>query len=200
MRVLHALVACALIAFAARAHSTPPVRLVTEREAATRLIGAAARYFVREVRPSPTERATIRQRTGWNADAGRYRMYVGRTAEGAALASAVFLTDFTLHGPVRVGVALAPDGKVKGVAVVEVSEEAYSWVKPLLDRGFLDRFAGTDASSAPAVAEAAGTSMQQFYARVIAGLVARAAVLYEVAVRGRQTGQSTRSAPGAPSP
>ena len=185
MRMLHALAVCSLIAFGARAHTTPPVRLATERETATRLIGAAARYFLREVRPSAGERATIHQRTGWNADAGRYRVYVGRTADGAVLASAVFLTDFTVHGPVRVGVALAPDGKVKGAAVIEVSEEAYAWVKPLLDRGFLERFAGTDGNSAPAAAEAAGNAMQRFYARVIAGLVVRAAVLYEVAVRAR---------------
>ena len=35
----------------ARAHITPPVVLASDREAVVRLLPAATRYFVREVRP-----------------------------------------------------------------------------------------------------------------------------------------------------
>ena len=170
---------------AARAHITPPVRLASEREAVTRLLTGATRYFVREVRLTPAQRQTVRRRTGWSPDDDYYRFYVGRTADRAAVAFAVFLTDFTIHGPVRVAVALAPSGKVKSAAVVEISEETYQWVKPLLEAGFLEGFAGADAGSAASQTAGAGNSMERFYARVIAGLVARAAVLYEVAAGAR---------------
>jgi len=176
---------CALATGVAYAHATPPLRLASERDAATRLIGPAQRYFVREVRPSKAERAEIKQRSGWAPDRDRYRFYVGRSADGGTIASAVFLTDFTLHGPVRVGVALSPGGKAKGAAVVEVSEEAYSWVKPLLDAGFLDQVTRADRARA---VDGVGNSMQRFYARVIAGLITRAEILYALAVRDKQPG------------
>ncbi len=164
----------------ARAHITPPVVLASDREAVVRLLPSATRYFVREVRPSPAEQDAIRQRIGWNADDDYYRFYVGRTAEGAPVAAAVFLSEFTLHGPVRVAVAVGPDGKVTGASVVEVTEESYTWVKPVLDSGFLQRFVGRDARSALAQTGDVGGSMPRFYAGVIARLIARAATLYEV--------------------
>ena len=170
------------IAAPARAHMTPPVALASERDAVTRLLSGSSRYFVREVRLSPAGKDAIRKRTGWSADADYYRFYVGRGTDGATIASAVLLTDFTIHGPVRAAVALAPDGKVKGVLLVEVTEETYSWVKPLLDSGFLQRIVGSDAASAAKSVAGGENAMARFYAGVIAGLVGRAAALYEVAI------------------
>jgi len=181
--ILGSAILSALFSVSARAHITPPVVLASDREAVVRLLPAATRYFVREVRPSPAEQDAIRQRTGWNPDEDFYRFYVGRTAEGAPVAAIVFLSEFTLHGPVRVAVAVGPDGKVTGASVVEVTEESYTWVKPLLDGGFLQRFAGHDARDALAQAENVGGSMPRFYAGVIARLIARAATLYEVTTR-----------------
>ena len=57
----------------------------------------------------------------WYDDAGKF--YVGRDEQGRMVAATVFLTEFTIHGPVRVAVALGPDGKVKGATVVELTEE-----------------------------------------------------------------------------
>lgn len=171
------------IAAPARAHMTPPLALASEREAVTSLLSGSSRYFVREVRLSPAEKEAVRKRTGWSADDDYYRFYVGRGGDGGAVAYAVLLTDFTIHGPVRLAVALAPDGAVKGVVLVEVTEETYSWVKPLLDAGFLQRFAGTDAVNASRNVAGVENAMARFYAGVIASLVRRAATLYEVAVR-----------------
>ena len=164
----------------ARAHITPPVVLASDREAVVRLLPTATRYFVREVQLSPAQREAIQQRVGWNPDDDHYRFYVGRTAEGAPVAATVFLSEFTLHGPVRVAVAVGPDGKVTGALVVEVTEESYTWVKPVLDSGFLQRFVGRDARSAPAQIGDVSGSMPRFYARLIARLIARVATLYEV--------------------
>jgi hypothetical protein len=168
------------IAAPARAHMTPPLALASEREAVTRLLSGSSRYFVREVRLSAAEKDAVHKRTGWSADDDYYRLYVGRGSDGSAVASAVLLTDFTIHGPVRVAVAIAPDRKVKGVVLVEVTEETYSWVKPLLDSGFLQRFVGADAASASRTVAGIDNAMARFYAGVIAGLVGRAAALYEV--------------------
>jgi hypothetical protein len=65
---------------------------------------------------------------------------------------------------------------------VEVTEETYSFVKPLLDSGFLRRFVGTDGANAAKTVPATENAMTRFYAGVIAGVVRRAATLYEVAI------------------
>ncbi len=177
--------ACAFVAgFAPRpvsAHMTPPVVLATDREAVSRLLGGASRYFVREVRLSAAQQDAVRQKTAWTPDADYYRFYVGRSGDGAAVGAVLFLSEFTIHGPVRVAAAIGPDGKIRGASVVEVTEESYSWVKPLLDGGFLRRFPGRDARGALGATGDVGGSMSRFYADVIARLIARAAALYEVA-------------------
>jgi hypothetical protein len=151
------------------------------------LLTGARRFFVREVRLTSAEQQAIRQQTGWSPDQDFYRFYVGRDEQSRVVAAAVFLTDFTIHGPVRVAVGLGPDGKVKGATVVELTEETYPWVKGLIDRGFLQTFNGRDAHASFAMERGSRSSMPQFYGNVIAGLVRRAALLYEAGIlrRGR---------------
>lgn len=184
-KIRRLMLACAVLAgFGPRpapAHMTPPVVLATDRDAVSRLLGGASRYFVREVRLSAAQQDAVRQKTGWTPDADYYRFYVGRTADGASVGAVLFLSEFTIHGPVRVAAAMGPDGKIRGASVVEVTEETYSWVKPLLDAGFLRRFPGRDARGALGAAGDVGGSMPKFYADVIAHLIARAAALYDVA-------------------
>jgi hypothetical protein len=186
MRNLCWLAATALVILAAAApapaHITPPVVLASDRDAVAGLLSGARRFFVREVRLTPAERQVIRQQTGWSADEDFYRFYVGRDEQGRVVAATVFLTEFTIHGPVRVAVALGPDGKVKGATVVELTEETYPWVKPLLDREFTREYVGRDARGTFTVSAGGGDSMAQFYGQIIASLIQRAAMLYEVGV------------------
>src|SRR5438046_8805601 len=105
------------------AHITPPVVLVSDREAVVNLLAGARRFFVREVRLTAAEKQAIRQQTGWTPEDDFYRFYIGRDDQGRIVAATVFLTEFTIHGPVRVAVALGPDGKVKCATVVELTEE-----------------------------------------------------------------------------
>jgi hypothetical protein len=66
---------------------------------------------------------------------------------------------------------------------VEVTEETYVWVKPLIDGDFVRQFVGhppTHAAAAPAVAD----PMSRFYGQIIAELVRRAAALIDVAAVG----------------
>jgi hypothetical protein len=180
------IVAAVLVAVAtvgpAAAHITPPVLLVSDRDAVVALLAGARRFFVREVRLTAAEQQKIRQDTGWKPEEEFYRFYVGRDEQNRVVAAAVFLTEFTIHGPVRVAVALGPDGRVKGATVVELTEETYSWVKPLLDRDFARSYVGRDARDSFAVSAGGGESMAQFYADVIARLIQRAAVLYEMGI------------------
>ena len=180
------LAAAALLACAgtAAAHITPPVVLLSDRDALVSLLAGARRFFVREVRLSVDERAAIQAQTGWRPEEDLHRFYIGRDADGRLVATSTFVTDYTIHGPVRVAVALAPDGRVRGAMVVEMTEETYGWVKPLLDQDFTRRFLGQTANArftGPTGLE----EMPQFYGQVIASLVQRAAVLYEVGILKR---------------
>ncbi len=134
------------------------------------------------------EREAVRARTGWRPDEDFHRFFLARSAGGQLVAAALFLTEFTVHGPVRVAVGLGADGRVRGVTVVELTEETYPWVKPLLDRQFTRAFIGHGPGDPAAPAAPAGEaleSMPHFYGQVIAGLVHRAAVLHDVAIRRR---------------
>jgi hypothetical protein len=172
----------------ALAHVTPPVILVSDREAIASMLGGARRFFVREVRLSPEERQAIQKQTGWNPDSDFYRFYIGRDEQGKVVGATVFLTEYTIHGPVRVAVTLGPDGKVKGATVVELTEETYSWVKPLIDRDFTRTYVGRDGHGTFTTSAGGGDSMAHFYGDVIAGLIQRAALLYEVGVMKRGDG------------
>jgi hypothetical protein len=178
----------ALAAGIAAAHITPPVVLVSDRDAVVGLLGGARRFFVREVRLSSAERQAIQKQSGWTPDEDFYRFYVGRDEEGRLVAATIFMTEFTIHGPLRVAVGLGPDGRVTGATVVELTEETYPWVKPLIDQNFARDYVGQGTAGRFALTEkarAAGDSMTQFYGQLIASLIQRGAILYESAVLKR---------------
>ena len=176
-----------MLAGVASAHITPPVVLMSDRDAVVTLLAGAQRFFVREVRLSSAERAVIKRQTGWTPDEDFYRFYLGRDAQGQLVAGTIFVTEFTIHGPVRVAVSLGPDGKVRGAAVVELTEETYPWVKPLIDRDFARDYAGQDSRGHFHLSDRLGSleAMPQFYGQVISGLIQRAALLFELGVLRR---------------
>jgi hypothetical protein len=181
----------ALLAGTAGAHITPPVALVSDRDAVTGLLAGARKFFVREVRLSPSERQSLGARSGWTADEEFYRFYLGRDDQGRLLGSAIFMTEYTIHGPVRVAVGIAPGGTLSGATVVELTEETYPWLKPLIDqqftREYLARGAHGDFSLSDRIAKAGADSMPRFYAQVVLDLVRRALNLYDVTMLPRET-------------
>ena len=176
-----------MLAGVASAHITPPVVLMSDRDAVVTLLAGAQRFFVREVRLSPAEQAVIKRQTGWTPDEDFYRFYLGRDGQGRLVAGTIFVTEFTIHGPVRVAVSLGPDGKVRGATVVELTEETYPWVKPLIDRDFARDYAGQDSRGHFHLSDRLGSleAMPQFYGQVISGLIQRAALLFELGVLRR---------------
>ena len=182
--------ACLITALSAGvtlAHITPPVVLVSDRDAVVGLLTGARRFFVREFRLAPEDRQAIQRESGWKPEEDFYRFYLGRDADGRLVGAMVFVTEYTVHGPVRVAVGLAPDGKIRGATVVEVTEETYSWIKPLIDQDFSRDYVGQDSHGRFGLPErltlARLESMPQFYASVIASLLQRAAILYDVGIK-----------------
>ena len=177
-----ALVAALALAGPALAHLTPPLVLVSDRDAVLTLLAGARRFFVREVRLSAQEKAAIKHASWWTPDDDFYRFYVGRDEQGQMVGALVFVGDATIHGSIRVAVALGPDGKVRGAAVVELTEETYPWVKPLIDEQFTRDWVGHDSQSRFVLSErltrVRSNSMTQFYGEVVASLVQRGALLY----------------------
>jgi len=171
------------------AHITPPVVLLSEQDAVRGMTGGATKFFVREVRLTAEERGTIRQQWGWQAEDELYRFYLGRDAAGQLVAAVIFLTEFTIHGPVRVAVGLNPDGTVKDAKVVELTEETLPWVKLLLDQNLTQDYLGRDSRGNFALsgrfAVTQVDSMPHFYGQIVASLMQRAAILFEVTLLKR---------------
>jgi hypothetical protein len=187
------LAGAALPAGGALAHVTPPLVLVSDRDALIGLLSGAQKFFVREVRLTASEREAVRRGTGWSPDEDFYRFYLGRDVQGRLLSAVVFVTEYTVHGPVRVAVALGADGRVRGATVVELTEETYPWLKPLIDQDFTRDYVGQDARGKFALTErvtrVSTESMPRFYGQVVTSLMQRAAVLFETALlkRGEAT-------------
>ena len=171
------------IASLAWAHITPPVVLMTERQAVVAMLEGASSYSVREVRLSPEQRQTLRERWGWQPAEDFHRFYLGRDAQEQLVGTAVFMTDFTIHGPVRVAVGITPDGTIGKAAVMEMTQETHKWVKALVERQFADRYIGQglgDFDPSAGMEDADLTSMSRFYAEVIANLIRKGLALYDV--------------------
>jgi hypothetical protein len=88
-----------------------------------------------------------------------------------------------------VAVGLGPDGHVRDATVVELTEETYPWLKPLIDQDFTRDYAGRGSQSRFGLGErwarAGLESMPQFYAQVVASLIQRATILFDVTVLKR---------------
>ncbi|MFQ5801714.1 MAG: hypothetical protein ACE5JQ_02310 [Candidatus Methylomirabilales bacterium] len=166
------------------AHITPPVVLLSDRDAVVEMLAGAKRFFVREVRLTVEERDRIQKEWGWKPDNDFYRFYLGRDRQGRLVGAVIFLTEFTIHGPVRVAVDIGPDGRVKDAKIVELTEETYYWLKPLVDQNFTQEYVGRDsrASFTPSgrFAEANLQNMPYFYAQIVASLIQRGTILSEV--------------------
>ena len=169
-----------LLTVPALAHVTPPVILVSDRDAVLGLLGGARRFFVREVKLSADQRQAVVKRSGWSPDESFYRFYLGRDDGGRLVGAMLFLTEYTVHGPVRVAVGLGPDGRVRGATVVELTEETYPWLKPLIDRNFTRDYAGLDSRGAFGLKQPGVSDMAHFYGEVVATLIQRAALLFDV--------------------
>jgi dipeptide/tripeptide permease len=173
---------------AARAHLSPPVVLVSERDAVASQLAGAKKLSLREVSFTSDERKAVQATYGWKAQDDVHAFYMGRDDAGKLLGASVFMTEATMHGIIRVAVGLTPDGRVKAADVVEVAEEIYAHMKPLMDRGFTKRYAGLGIGSSfepPAASGSGVDAMAQHFDSIVSRMVQRAVILYNVCVTKR---------------
>ena len=135
-------IAVLFTAGAAWAHLTPPVVLVSERDAVASQHAGAKKLSLREATLTPEERKAVQATYGWRAQDDIHAFYMGRDDSGKLLSASIFMSEAAMHGIIRVAVAFTPDGRVKSAELVELSEEIYAHIKPLMDRGFTKRYAG----------------------------------------------------------
>jgi len=179
-------VICSLVTLSA--HVTPPRVLMTEREALERLFPGRDQAQARQLRLTRAVRQQIHKQFAWKAEP-KYRVFPVGDASGSAGALFV-LVDYTLHGPVRTAVAIDGQGRVKGAHVLEVQQEPYVWIKPVIDEDFAKPFVGCDCqatSNAAASADRTGGSMTHFYRSVLVNQLCHAAVLHRLVMRGRDS-------------
>lgn len=184
MKHIIAVAALLLIASPGQAHIFPP-RILLQDAAAVRLLLPEAQTFTRtDIKLSTDQRRDVKKAVSWNPDQKVYKVFSGRDAQGRDLGRVVFMGDMTIHGMVQIAVALDPANKVKGAAIVAITDEAYGWVKPLVEQNFIAQFIGKSPSDSyiegDRVAARRG-SMQKFYGQVLATLVQRSAMVCHVA-------------------
>ena len=173
-----------LTASSVSAHITPPRILLRDTEAVRLLLPEATTFTRTDIKPTKSQKDQCRKMMSWTPDQPSYRVFVGRDAQGRELGRVVFMGDITIHGVVQMAVALAPDSKVKGIAVVAITDEAYGWVKPLVERNFAAQFVGKTPGDSFLQGERVAArrgSMETFYGQVLASLIQRSAVLSHVA-------------------
>ncbi len=184
MRRLMLLVSLSLLAAApAFAHVTPNVQLVGRGSFIQSALPGATRFFESHLELDPAGRAALRESTGWTPTADDTKVYVGRTGSGELVGRAVFVWTPSQHGPVSIGVAFDPDGRVLAATVTDVGSEPLAWVQPLLDAGGMLIFTGLRPGARvdpDSVAAGVHGAMSRYYAGVIAGGVERAQAVERV--------------------
>jgi hypothetical protein len=185
---LATLVAFLFTVGSAWAHLTPPVILVSERDAVASQHTGAKKLSLREVSLTADERKAVQSAYGWRANDDQHAFYMGRDDAGKLLSASLFMSEATMHGIIRVAVGFTPDGKVKAAEVVEVSEEIYAHMKGMMDRGFTKRYSGLGIGSSfepPAASASGADAMAQHYDSIVSRMVQRAVILYNVLVTKR---------------
>jgi hypothetical protein len=162
-------------AIALQAHVTPNVVLVRRGDFVKESLSGATSFFEKTL--SAPAIAAVRVATGWTPSGEDAKVYVGREGGGRLIGSVVFLWIPSQHGPLSLGVAFSPDGKIRRATVLEVGTEPLAWVRPLLVDGSLPGVDGLALSQAPdpsRIGSSTAGAMSRYYAKVIAEGIARA--------------------------
>jgi hypothetical protein len=177
MRRAFLAVAAGLVALPAFAHITPNVKLIERGTFVQQSLPGAAGFFAKDLDLGADALARIRKQTGWTPTTEEVQVYVGRDQGGSLVGSVVFLWIASEHGPVGIGVAFDPQGKILAATVTDVGSEPLTWVRPLLPEGTVTAFAGLGLDTAPDPAQVeptVKTAMPRYYAKVLAQGVERA--------------------------
>lgn len=182
--------AALLLAFAAVAwtsaptpHITPTVVLTKQADAIRNGIPDATEFFVKTVTIGEDDFHMLSE-GGFRPDEEEVKFYYGKGADGSVRGVVLFpQINTTMHGPVEIGLALAPDGTVRSVVVTKATVETKPWVQAAVSTGLLDRFVGmrpgaeTQSALQGASKESMG-DMPYYFAGLIAQNVSRGLAYY----------------------
>ena len=186
------------VLLAALPHITPTVTLVKHADAIKQAIGGAAQYFARTVDIGRNDLASIKREARYTPDQADVRFYYGTDAAGKLTGIMLFPEVDTQHGPLEVGLALAPDGTVRKVIATKATVESKPWVEAMVKSGYLNQFtglhAGADAQDVLAHAshDQLG-AMPYFTAEIATVAVQHGLVLYRVLFAPHAGDLETRS-------
>jgi hypothetical protein len=157
------------------AHVTPNVTLVRRGDFVKDSLPGATKFFEKTLGPGAV--AIVQRETGWAPSSEEAKIFVGRDDGGRLVGTVVFLWVPSQHGPIGLGVAFAPDGKIRRATVTDVGTEPLVWVRPLLRDGALigvDAVSLAESLDASRVAPQATGAMCRYYCKVVCDGIGRA--------------------------
>ena len=158
------------------AHISPPVQLVTEQNAVSVLMDRSLKVERRHRKLDSVQREEIERSEGWTPSERNIRYYTGLDDRGTVRATVILVSEYTLHGSIRVAAACDGEDKLTGAELLEVSEESYNWIKPLLEEEYMKQVWQTE--NIPEVKMKG--SMTKYYANEIAKLIHHVPVLCKI--------------------
>jgi hypothetical protein len=162
-------------ASAMKAHITPNVTLIRRGDFVKVSLPGATKFFEKSLGPAAV--AAVARETGWTPSDDEAKIFVGRDDSGRLVGTVVFLWVPSQHGPLGMGVAFAPDGKIRRATVTDVGTEPLVWVKPLLRDGAIigvDAVSLAESLDSARVAPEATGSMCRYYCKVVCDGITRA--------------------------
>lgn len=173
------------------AHPTPKVVLAKQVDVIRQTLPGATQFFVRDVTIGRKDLETIQSRVDWNPQDPDLKFYLGKDAGGTLQGVVFFPQVNTVHGPLEVGVTMAPDGSIADVVATVATVETKPWVEEAVRTGMLQRFRGMRteeqiAGALDGLKEQLG-AMPYYEAELIATAVHHGLVLYQVLFAGQGT-------------
>jgi hypothetical protein len=164
-------------------HPTPTVVLVKQTDLIRTTLPDAKQFFARKVTIGKDDFASIRKEVDFSPEDPSVTFYLGKNEAGALSGVVLFPQVNTMHGPVEVGLTMAPDGSIRSAVVTKATIETRPWVEQALSSGLMKRFQGMrygdDADRALQQISAGQIGqMPYFEAQVIAAAVHQGLVLY----------------------
>jgi len=164
------------------AHPTPKVVLVKHADFIRQTVPGARQYFVRTVSIGKQDLAAIRKASNFTPDDPDVQFYLGQGDGYAPIGVVLFQQVDTPHGPIEIGLAFGPDGRIAHATVTTATVETKPWVQEAVATGLMTKFTGMGQGDDPRKAlqslDGQLGAMPQYMAELIATAVERGLVLY----------------------
>ena len=169
---------------AAKRHITPTVVMRKQADVIRSSLPGATQFFVKSVKIGQSDYRQLSE-GGIRLDEQEVKFYYGKNASGAIQGIVLFPQINTqMHGPIEIGLTLAPDGTVRSVVATKATVETKPWVQAAEASGILPRFVGMKAGSTTEAAlqgidKASVGDMPYYMANEIAEAVSQGLTLYK---------------------